>query len=96
MTIRDFTQTAVTRPDSRLERGEYLSRSREFALRGQELPQAKLLDLDVVTIRSAAKQRESLRKHIRDNLSNAALAKKFGVHLRSIEKIVQYNSWSHI
>ena len=96
MTTRDFTQTAASRPDSRLERGEYLSRSREFALRGQELPQAKLLDLDVVSIRSAAKQRESLRKHIKDNLSNEALAKKFGVHVRSIEKIVQYNTWSHI
>lgn len=86
----------ASRPDSRLERGEYLSRARSMAKRGQELPQAKLRDLDVVTIRSAAKQRENLRKHIRENLSNDALALKFGVHVRTIEKIVQFESWSHV
>jgi hypothetical protein len=86
----------ATRPEKRLERGEYLSRARSMALRGQELPQTKLLDIDIVSIRSAAKQRESLRKHIRDNLSNEALAKQYGVHLRTIEKCVQYHTGSHI
>lgn len=80
----------------RPSRGEYLSRTREYALRGQELPQTKLMDLDVVEIRSAARQREALRKHIRDNLSNEALAAKFGVHVRTIEKIMQHDTWSHI
>ena len=84
------------RSETTLERGEYLSRAREFAPRGQELPQAKLLDLDVVAIRSAAIQRESLRQHIRENLSNEALSRQFGVSVRSIEKVVQYESWSHI
>lgn len=76
------------RPDKRLERGEYLSRARSMALRGQELPQTKLLDLDIVSIRSAAKQRE--------NLSNEALAKQFGVHVRTIEKALSYETGSHI
>ena len=80
----------------RTSRGEYLSRTREFALRGQELPQTKLMDLDVVEIRSAARQRAALRQHIRDNLSNEALAAKFGVHVRTIEKIMQHDTWSHI
>jgi len=84
------------RPDKRLERGEYLSRARSMALRGQELPQTKLLDLDIVTIRSAAKQRENLRKHIRENLSNEALAKQYGVHVRTIEKCLTYETGSHI
>jgi hypothetical protein len=84
------------RPDKRLERGEYLSRARSMALRGQELPQTKLLDLDIVTIRSAAKQRENLRKHIRENLSNEALAKQYGVHVRTIEKALSYETGSHI
>lgn len=84
------------RHESTLERGEYLSRAREFALRGQDLPQTKLLDLDVTAIRSAARQRESLRQHIRDNLSNEALARKFNVHVRTVEKILQYETWSHI
>jgi hypothetical protein len=85
-----------TRNDSILDRNEYLSRSREFALRGQELPQTKLSDLDVIAIRSAARQRESLRQHIRSNLSNDALASNFGVHVRTVEKILQYKTWSHL
>lgn len=85
-----------SRPDKRLDRAEYLSRARSMALRGQDLPQTKLLDLDVLAIRSAARQRESLREHIRDNLSNAALAKKFKVHIRTIEKCVQYETGSHL
>lgn len=85
-----------TRPDHRLERAEYLSRTREFAARGQDLPQSKLLDLEVASIRSAARQREALRKHIRENLSNEALARQFGVHVRTIEKVLQHHTWSHV
>ena len=79
-----------------LERKEYLLRSAEFAPRGQELNTAKLLDMDVISIRSAARQRESLRKHIADNLSNAALAKMHGVHLRTIEKVLSRETWIHL
>ena len=64
--------------------------------RGQGLPQSKLMDLDVVAIRSAKRQRESLLKHIRENLSIAALARQFGVHERSIEKIMSRETWTHI
>lgn len=84
------------RPEKRLERGEYLSRARSMASRGQDLPQTKLLDLDIVSIRSAAKQRENLRKHIKNNLSNEALAKQYGVHVRTIEKCLAYETGSHI
>ena len=79
-----------------MERIEYQQRARELAVRGQDLPQAKLLDLDVITIRSAARQRESLRKHIKDNLSNDALALQFGVHRRTIEKVLSTDTWCHI
>jgi len=54
------------------------------------------MDLDVVAIRSAKRQRESLLKYIRENLSNAALARQFGVHERSIEKIMSRETWTHI
>jgi hypothetical protein len=84
------------RPEGVLERGEYLSRARELAQRGQDLPQAKLLDLDVIAIRSAVVQRQNLRNHIAQNLSNEALAQKFGVHVRTIEKAVQRETWGHI
>ncbi len=75
---------------------EYRQRQRELAARGQELPQTKLLDMDVITIRSAARQRESLRKHIRDNLSNEALARQFGVHIRTIEKVLTRDTHSNL
>ena len=80
----------------RLTRDEYLLRAREFAPRGQDLPQTKLLDLEVVAIKSAARQREKLRQYIKDNLSNEALAKQYGVHVRTIEKALQHHTWSHI
>ena len=78
-----------------LDRSEWERRRTEFVRRGMELPQTKLMPLDVSEIRSAARQREKLRAHIKDNLSNAALAKKFGVHERSIEKVLSRESWSH-
>lgn len=79
-----------------LTRDEWEQRRTEYAARGQDLPHAKLLDLDVITIRSAKKQREALLKHIRENLSNAALARQFGVHERTIEKAVARETWNHL
>ena len=70
--------------------------ARVNALRGQELPQSKLVDLDIEDIRSAHRQRIKLLQYIRDNLSNNAIAKKHGVHSRTIEKIVQYDTWGHV
>lgn len=84
------------RPEGVVDRHTYLQSARANALRGQELPHTKLLDIDVVTIRSAKRQREALLKHIRDNLSNAALAKQFGVHTRTIEKVLSYDSHGNI
>jgi len=86
---------AVRRPGT-MVRGEYLCRVHEFCARGQELPQTKLLAMDVVSIRSAARQRENLKKHIRENLSNAALAKVYGVHERTIEKVLSRETASHV
>lgn len=86
---------ALRKPGT-LERDEYLTRAKEFAPRGQEFTRSKLLDMDVISIRSAARQRESLRKHIADNLSNAALAKMHGVHLRTIEKVLSRETWIHL
>ena len=93
-----YSETYVkpARPDGVMERSEYLTRARGLASRGQALPQSRLLDMDVVTIRSAKRQRESLLAHIRNNLSNAALARQYGVHPRTIEKVLAGESWSHL
>jgi hypothetical protein len=79
-----------------MERGEYLSRAREFCPRGSDLPQAKLNKEKVLFIRSAAVQRENLRKHISDNLTTKALAEKFGVTERTVEKVLQRYTWVHV
>lgn len=78
-----------------IDRDEWEQRRTEFVARGLDLPQTKLMPLDVSEIRSAARQRDRLKAHIRANLSNAALAKKFGVHERSIEKVLSRECWSH-
>lgn len=79
-----------------LSRGDWEQRRTEFVPRGSELPQSKLMPLDVAEIRSAARQRDRLREHINKHLSNAALAEKFGVHVRNIEKVLSRETWSHI
>ena len=94
MAISKYAQHAgrTQRRPGTIDRHDYLQSATANALRGQELPHTKLLDIDVVTIRSAQRQRESLLKHIRDNLGNAALAKQFGVHVRTIEKVLSYET----
>ncbi len=77
-------------------RAEYLLASTTFAKRGAELPQSKLTPELVAEIRSARKQREALRQHIAENLSNEALAKRLGVHVRTVEKAATHESWSHL
>lgn len=80
----------------RRTRDEYLLAPAAYAKRGADLPQSKLTPELVAEIRSARRQREALRKHIADNLSNEALAKKFGVHVRTIEKAITNETWSHL
>lgn len=79
-----------------IDRDQYESDARLYASRGMELPWSKLMPLDVMAIRSAARQRESLKQHIREHLSNDALARKFGVHRRTIEKVLAYETWMHV
>lgn len=79
-----------------MTRDEYQQRQREFSARGMDLPQSKLLPLQIVAIREAAQRREQMRREINDTLSNAALAKAYGVHVRTIEKVLSYESWGHV
>lgn len=79
----------------RLDRSEYLARAREFAATGSALPQTKLLPEHVEDIRSAVKQRDSLRKYIQENLTNEAIANRLGVHKRTIEKVISRETWAN-
>ena len=84
------------RPDHVLERAEFLSRARSMARRGVALTHSKLTPAEVQEIRKAKENRLDLMAHISETLSNSALAEKYGVHPRTIEKVLSYETWSHI
>ena len=66
------------------------------AKRGMELGQTKLPPVAIADIRAAAVERERLRKEITERLSNKALAKKWGVHHRTVEKVLSYETARHL
>lgn len=84
------------RKEGVMDRHTYAQQSRQNALRGQELSHSKLLEMDVVDIRSAHRQRLKLLAYIKANLSNEALATKHNVSMRTIEKVVVYETWVHV
>lgn len=52
----------------------------------------KLTACDVQMIREAVTLRDTLRERA-SRLSNAALAKRFGVHECTVEKVISGNTW---
>lgn len=64
--------------------------------RGMDLPHTKLHPGAIRQIRQAAEDRERMRREITDRFSNAALAKKWGVHVRTIEKVLNYETARHV
>lgn len=86
----------AVRKDGVQSRDDYNSNAIAHALRGTDLPQSRFSEDDVLEIRSAIKQRESMRQYIKYNLSNEALAIKFNVHYRTIERIIQRETWVHL
>ena len=85
-------RTKAIRAKGVIERFEYEQRAYEFAKRGEDLPQTKLTRSQVDFIRAAKEKREAMRKEINDTLSNKALAEQFGVHYRTIEKVLSYET----
>ena len=53
-------------------------------------PVTKLTDDQVEEVRHAVWKREDLREHIRESLSNEAIAKKLGVNVRTVERVIRY------
>lgn len=63
--------------------------------RGSELPWAKLTEEDVSLIRELVREREALKAQLRE-LTNAKIAEKFGVHVRTIDRVTTYEGWRHV
>lgn len=77
-------------------RRRYVQAAIYQAKRGEDLTHSKLTAGQVAEIRAAKVQRETMLETIRNNLGNAALAKRFGVHIRTIEKALSQETWRHI
>ena len=63
--------------------------------RGEDLPHAKLTDEDVRYIRLLVEQRE-LYKRQASELTNAKIAEKYDVHVRTIDRITAGENWTHV
>lgn len=79
-----------------MNREDYLRGPGAYAKCGMDLPQTKLPPDAIRKIREAAQKRELLRREINEKYSNAALAKEWGVHPRTIEKVLSYETGRHV
>lgn len=64
--------------------------------RGEELPQAKLTDIDIARIRQQHAAKEETKRKLDAEFSAAAFAHRYNVHVRTIEKILAYETWRHV
>lgn len=69
--------------------------NRNKAKRGSDLPQSKLNEDDVRLIRGLVEHREYEKKKLAE-LTNAKIAEKFGVHIRTIDRITAGENWGHV
>ena len=69
--------------------------NRLYVKRGSQLPQSRLTESDVIEIMAQVEQRDQLKERLR-RMTNAALAEECGVHVRTVEKVIQGNSWTHV
>jgi DNA-binding CsgD family transcriptional regulator len=69
--------------------------NRMKAKRGSQLPQSKLNEKLVAKIRKTVAERERLKVVLR-GMTNAAIAKQYGVHIRTIDRVTAGENWSHV
>ena len=63
--------------------------------RGSQLPQSKLTEADVREIFEMVEQRDRLKRQL-SRLTNASIAEMYGLHVRTIDKVIQGNGWTHV
>lgn len=69
--------------------------NRLHVVRGSEHPNAKLTEEKVREILAVVEERERLKLKLK-GMTNAALARRYNVHLRNMDKIVSGETWSHV
>jgi len=63
--------------------------------RGEDLPQAKLTNDDVLLIREVVEYRNKLKEEL-SQMTNKKLAEKFDVHYRTIDRVTAGENWCHV
>lgn len=81
---------------SRMTREEYRSNARLIARRGSECPSAKLDEATVAWIRRTHARKQRLVKKLNERYGVKGIAKRLGLHVRTIERILQHNGWVHV
>lgn len=69
--------------------------NRNKVKRGEQLPQSKLTDEDVKIIRELVEYRDKIKKEL-SVLTNSAIAEKFDVSQRTIDRITAGHGWTHV
>lgn len=64
-------------------------------VRGSQHPLARLDEAAVSEILALVEHRNRLKLEL-NTLTNDALAQRFGVHSRTIEKVIHGESWAHV
>lgn len=64
--------------------------------RGEDLPQSKMTEYQVIKARQDYERARLLIQRIQSNYSAKGLADRYGVHHRTMEKILSGETWSHL
>lgn len=64
--------------------------------RGADLTQSKLTEAQVKEMRTLHSQYRQAIRDLNDEFSARGLAKRYGVHVRTIEKVLSGVSWGHL
>ena len=64
-------------------------------LRGSALPQSKLTEEKVREIWQIVARRNALKAEL-SGMTNQAIANRYGVHIRTIDRVTALESWGHV
>ena len=64
--------------------------------RGQDLPQSKLTEEKVIKARKDYDRARLLIKRLQSRYSAKGIADHYGVHVRTMEKALSGETWSHL
>jgi len=79
-----------------MNRADYLQDAKEYAPNGAKCPAAKLTEKEVAYIKEKHLLKMRLVGRLNERYSAAGLVDRFNVHVRTIEKILNRETWIHV